>query len=465
MDGDIDIILNISHETLARSLIEAGAGSEAAGYMLFGTAEIEADPWTGNDRTRLVSHEFRHIEDKHCISASPKHVTWSTDGFMGLLGDASNLEMVPGIVHTHPMGIAEFSEQDDRNEAELARTALIKGVPALVSIVIDGNGGIGARVWRDSKTVPSGVRILHSGPRIALTNPETKTGLPTFLDRQTRLFGEAATDVVGSLRCAIAGGGATGSASLTLLMHLGIQNVVMFEKDIVEETNLNRLHGARLADVQSCSSKLKVHGRTAAEAGLMRGFVGIDGWAGEEHTHDALKSCDVIFSCTDDHAGRLFLNRFARFYSIPVIDVGLAMQRRDDDGFDLFARVSTLVAGHGCLLCGSYIDPRRAREENLKRADPEEFQRRKEEAYVLGERDPAPAVVTFTTEAAGMAVNELLSGITGFRSGGMVPTRIRRFHVGDERVLETPSNDGCPACSSKRTLGRADMTPFLDMVA
>jgi hypothetical protein len=66
--------------------------------------------------------------------------------------------------------------------------------------------------------------------------------------------------------------------------------------------------------------------------------------------------------------------------------------------------------------------------------DPGAYQRLKEEAYVLGEGDPSPAVVTFTTEAATMAVNEWLAGVTGLAGeAGMLPTRMRRFHARDER--------------------------------
>ena len=167
-----------------------------------------------------------------------------------------------------------------------------------------------------------------------------------------------------------------------------------------------------------------------------------------------------------DHAGRLFLNRFARFYGIPVIDVGLAMQRRTDTAYDLFARVSTLVPGHPCLLCGGYVDPRRAREEAMRRDDPDAYERLKEEAYVLGEGDPSPAVVTFTTEAAAMAVNEWLAGVTGLAGeAGMVPTRMRRFHARDERRPFVEPRPDCPCCSQAATLGRGDMQPFLDMVS
>ncbi|WP_417260234.1 ThiF family adenylyltransferase [Celeribacter sp.] len=463
MKGPLDVILAGPHEAGIRSLLAQGAGAERSAYMLFGTAAIEKDPWTDTARTRLISHAFIDLDDDDVVSASERHVTWQTDSFMRLLGRAKSDGLVPAIIHTHPKGRARFSKQDDRNEAELARTALIKGAPGLISVLIASDGEIAVRIWRSAEKPTAIARILHTGPRLTLT-AENGSNLG-FLDRQTRLFGDQANVMITQFRCGISGGGATGSAVLPLLMRLGVREAVLFEKDHAEDTNLNRLHGARQEDVDAHRAKADIHARTVAEANLGMSLATIDAWAGEPCTWDALKSCDVIFCCTDDHAGRLFLNRFARFYGIAVIDVGLAMQRRDAQSFDLFARVTTLVPGHPCLLCGGFINPRRAREEALQRTDPEAYEKLKEEAYLLGEGDPSPAVVTFTTEAGAMAVNEWLTGITGFAgANGMAPTRMRRFHARDERFPEISPRPGCPCCDATETPGRGDMTPFLDMV-
>jgi len=463
MKGPLDIILAGPHEAGIRSLLAQGAGAERSAYMLFGMAAIGKDPWTESARARLISHGFIDVDENDVVSASEGHVTWQTDSFMRLLGRAKAGGLVPAIVHTHPKGRARFSEQDDRNEAELARTALIKGAPALVSVLIAGNREIAVRIWRSTDKPTAITRILHTGPRLILSaKDDTDLG---FLDRQTRLFGDQANAMITQFRCGIAGGGATGSAVLPLLMRLGVREAVLFEKDHAEDTNLNRLHGARKEDVDARRAKSVIHARTVAETGLGMSLVTIDAWAGEPSTWDALKSCDVIFCCTDDHAGRLFLNRFARFYGIAVIDVGLAMQRRDDQSFDLFARVTSLVPGHPCLLCGGFINPQGAREEALRRSDPDAYEKLKKEAYVLGEGDPSPAVVTFTTEAGAMAVNEWLTGITGFAgAAGMAPTRMRRFHARDERFPQISPRPGCPCCDAAETLGRGDITPFLDMV-
>lgn len=464
MTRALDLVLLAPHEVALRGLLDFSEMRERAGYMLCGVSDIEADPWTGLERRRFVSHLLRPLANHEIDSASAQHITWQTDEFMRLLNDAVQGNWVPGIVHTHPSGIARFSAQDDRNEAELARTALLKGANGLLSIVIAGSGEVAVRWWYSPTQYQAMPRILFSGPRLGLVSTDGSSA--DFLDRQGRLFGRDASDRITQFRCGVAGGGATGSAVLPQLMRLGIRQAVMTEKDHVDLTNLNRLHGAHRSDAEARLPKLSVHDRLVRDAALGIDLVLVDAWAGAPETWDAFKSCDVIFCCTDDHAGRVFLNRFARYYGIPVIDVGLAMQRRSSERFDLFARVSTLVAGHPCLLCGGFVDPRRAAEEALKRENPAEFDRLKAEAYVLGEGDPSPAVVSFTTEAACMAINEWLAGVTGFTDDEcMRPTRMRRFHARDERFPHIESRENCPICDSPKTLGRADVHPFLDRVS
>lgn len=459
----LDLILLAPHGSSLRSLLAEGAGHERAGYMLFGIADIARDPWQGVSRRRFISHTFEPVSKSDQVSESARHVTWQTDGFMSLLSQAMRAGMVPGIVHTHPAGVAAFSEQDDTNEAELARTAKLKGLPGLLSLVIAGNGDIAVRYWQSESKKTDIARILQSGPNLSLQ--DCSRDQPTFLDRQVRLFGEASNNMITQFRCAVVGGGATGSATLPLLMRLGIRCAAVFDRDRVEESNLNRLHGATRHDACRHLPKTELHARLVKEADLGMQLVTVDAWAGSPESHEVLKACDVIFCCSDDHAGRLFLNRFARFYGIPVIDMGLAMQRRQNGHFDLFARVTTLVPGHPCLLCGGHVSPRRAREEALKRTDPGAFEQLKAEAYLLGEGDPSPAVVSFTSEAACMAVNEWLSGITGFAGkAGMSATRVRRFHARDDRFPQFEARPNCPCCQSADTLGRGDVLPFLDMV-
>ena len=87
------------------------------------------------------------------------------------------------------------------------------------------------------------------------------------------------------------------------------------------------------------------------------------------------------------------------------------------------------------------------------------------EAYVIGEGNPSPAVVTFTTEVATMAVNEFIQRIQGFRgSDGSVSERRRLFITGEDRRTGAKIINGCDLCGTDKNWGRGDIEPFLDRI-
>lgn len=467
MRGRLDVTLLEPHGLRLQEMLARGGGSETAAYLRFGISEIGADPWSGHPRTRLVSHQFDEIDSADRGSASPVHVTWGTAGFMWLLAEAKAKGYVPGIVHTHPGSHAFFSDQDNANESELARTALIKGVRGLVSVVLGGDGSVRARIWLPEGEVVDATVVQQVGGRFRRwTYGEDVVAEVDYLERQARLFGSGFNGLVRSLRIGVVGCGGTGSPVAMLLARLGVGHILLVDDDVVETTNLNRVHGSRRSDAEAGMLKIDVIEReiNAAELGVQ--VITRKGWANAAGMRDVLKSCDFIFGCTDDHTGRIMLNRLAYFYGIPVIDVGLRMMPASlGTGHDINGRVTTLSPGRPCLLCGGVVNASRAGEEALERADPIEFRKRKQEAYVIGAGDPAPAVVTFTTEMACVAVNEMIAALTGFHGeDGMVPNRSRRFHARDDRFLATKQRDTCPVCASNEFWGRADIDPFLDMI-
>jgi molybdopterin/thiamine biosynthesis adenylyltransferase len=285
--------------------------------------------------------------------------------------------------------------------------------------------------------------------------------------RQALAFGESINSQLRSLRVAVVGCGGTGSATAMLLARLGVGHLVLFDEDIVESTNLNRLHGARQADADAMRFKVDVLAREISEMGLGVRVVPIRHWVGDVTCRDALKSCDVIFGCTDDNEGRLLLNRLAYFYLIPVIDMGLAIEPQPVGGGvrELSGRCTVLAPGGACLLCRKIVDPVLAREEELRRRNPVEYERQKREAYVRGGGNPAPAVVTFTTATASMAIDELLQALSNFRgSEGWAWQRVRRFDLMKDRMPGAPQNDDCAICADSTYWGLGDVDPFLDRI-
>jgi molybdopterin/thiamine biosynthesis adenylyltransferase len=203
-----------------------------------------------------------------------------------------------------------------------------------------------------------------------------------------------------------------------------------------------------------------------AQIGLAQAVVRMKHYVDAPECRDLLRSCDLVFGCTDDHLGRNFLNRLAHFYLIPVIDVGVLIDPNENGGYDSFdGRVTVIQPGYPCQLCRKLISPQIMLEEDMCRHDPQRFGLYRRAGYIEGGDDPSPVVATFTAEVASMAVNELLHRLTGFRGAdGHCAERVRRFDwIKDSDIVPGGArNPDCPLCALRKYDGRGDMTPFMD---
>jgi molybdopterin/thiamine biosynthesis adenylyltransferase len=456
-----------THLTELRAHLLRDDGCEHAAYVLFNEVSIAFEPWDRQAHRKFISAEVIPIADEHVIESTPNVISWHTAAHMGALKRAEANNQRIAIIHNHGAGYPFFSPQDDDNEPHLSQMAISRNGPGtpLLSFILTADGVLAGRVWLSPKYKEPLRLIRVIGDRFEFHYPGRGAGnTRTAFHRQALAFGKTLNQDLAQLRVGVVGCGGTGSALAMLLPRLGIGNVLLIDNDIVDATNLNRLHGARQADADAMRPKVEVVARTITELGLGTRVVTKEAWVGDPECRDALRSCDIIFGCTDDNDGRMFLNRLALFYLIPLIDLGLAIQVGDGEPPELKAldgRVTVLLPGNTCLSCRCVTDPVIAAEEAMRREHPAEYEKRKAEAYVFGEGNPSPVVVTFTTEVATMAANEMLNRINGFRSTPM-KNLVRKFHLMEDFKPGAKSRPGCALCDSDGYWGRGDVEPFLD---
>lgn len=465
------LTLQEQHLRHLREMLFREDGRERAAYVLCGQAFIESDPWDKKPHRKFISYEVLPVPEDEIISCSQTHITWKTDSLVRALKLAQAKELTIAIFHSHPGGLADFSEQDDVNEPDLLELAQNRNGSdtQMLSVIVTPEGKLVGRLWVSQQEHISLRMIRVIGESFRLHYPGRGQGISApALHRQALTFGKAFNQDFSVLRVGVVGCGGTGSAVAMLLPKMGVRQIALFDKDVVEDTNLNRLHGATQTDADAKRPKVENIARSLIELGLGVQVRPYQAWIGEPECRDALKACDVIFGCTDDHAGRLRLNRFAYYYATPVFDMGLAIEVSQGEPPEIQAldgRVTVLAPGHTCLLCRGIINPVVAREESLKRNNADEYERQKAEAYVLGEGNPSPAVVLFTTDVAIMAVEELTHRLQGFRGeGGAVAQRVRKFHLMTDRRQAGNPDPYCPVCGSAQCWGRGDIVPFLDQV-
>ena len=462
---DIDVIVPERFENDIHSAAFDGR-AECGAWGLFSLSEVSCDPWTIQPRKRAILRSLTPLTKIDIVSSGPKHLTTRTASFLPILRAAKASGLVPAFLHGHPSGYDQFSAKDDENEGNLVNAAINRnGSSQLVSLLALPNRTLQARFW-SSRSRFRAASVTIVGSKLSLYGrKDIDSGPLDLLDRQARVFGTEFNAALSSLRILVVGAGGTGSPLAVMLARAGIKHLAIVDPDVIEETNLHRLHGAMMRDVGTHkATTLAAH---INAIGLGSQAIGIAGNIIDPQHQNLLKSADIIFCATDDHAGRTLLNRFAYYYETPVIDLGLAIAKGVAARVkDMTGRVTMLYPGAPCLLCRNVIDARRAREEELQRRDPLAFSQQLKDGYILGGGDPEPAFIAMTTSVACMAMDEFTQLLSQFRGNGrIVKQRLRRFQIPEDRCSGGTSHPDCPICSSSVDWGVGDVTPFLDRVA
>ena len=470
-----DLTVTAAQLNFLRSECNVGEDVEGACQLLCGASDLHVDPWANGHLSterelRMMVHRVEPLP-RNRVRGDKVSVSWDMDCYVGLLRKAREEGLHPGICHSHPSADTPFSRQDDENEGHLRDLLQRRNRnrnQVLTSLLFRGENRVDARIWGSAGPPrPARVRVLgselveSSQPRSAR---EARAGT-SFLQRQELAVGVEAVERLQGFRIGVVGCGGTGSATATLLARLGVGRLLLIDPDTIAETNLNRLHGSTRQDVDDRRLKVQVIKEHVENMGLGTRVSVRAAPLADAAIARLLRTCDIVFGCTDDHLGRLILNRLAYFYLLPVIDMGLSVAPGSQGRpAQVSGRVTVLRPGNTCLLCRGVVNPRRAREQGLRYKNPEEYGRQAKEGYIIERDTQTPVVGTFTTETATAAINEFLAAVAGLRGQkGWASERTIRYDLDRCRPTGCTPVDGCPLCDCADYWGVGDHQPFLDL--
>jgi molybdopterin/thiamine biosynthesis adenylyltransferase len=432
-----------------------GSDNEKAAYLLCGLSKASHE-------TRLLARDFLPVATTDVLESSRVHMKIASRSFLRAMKAADNSRSCFVFAHSHPPEICEHSSQDDREEAALFSTAYnrIHHSGPHASLVFSERIKPTGRVWLEEGSFCPIDVVRVVGKRVRLFFDVATHGLDfSLFDRQVRAFGKPIQGFLRILKAGIVGAGGTGSSVAEQLIRLGVGKLLIADGGKLEDSNVTRGYGSRLADVGAFKATLLK--RLAADVGLGTEVEILDRPVTFQSVLKQFRECDVIFGCTDDEWGRSLLCRLAIYYCIPVFDMGVRIDSDDGAVSSVSGRVTTLYPASACLFCRGRITPERVRAEMLAAVSPGEAEELRKEGYVEGLDEPAPAVISFTTSVAAGAVSELLHRLTGFMGSERTSTEvIFRFDEGRMGGNSTASKPGC-FCSNRENWGRGDQSPFL----
>jgi len=349
-------------------------------------------------------------------------------------------------VHTHPFSMNQFSEIDDDGERQLMEF-LQRRIPnaAHAAMLITPEVTIARELGKGRE-----LDVVSVGPEVSWNRKSaTEIDRPRY-DRQIRAFGASGQNVLKSLRVGIVGLGGTGSVVLQELAHLGVADFLLLDPDVVEESNLNRLVGAVPSDVGS--PKVEVAKNFAQRINPKSQIETRQESVLKVRSVRTLADTDFVFCCTDSHGSRAVLNQFAYQYLIPMIDMGVVIAVDKSTVTHVAGRTQMLAPGLACMVCANLLDPEEIRRDLLtdfeRQADP----------YILGNTEPAPAVISLNATIASMAVTMFLNACTGIPGSA----RFVNYNAmtGVSRAAMCAQHPSCIVCSSYGAIARSEEWPL-----
>lgn len=437
------------HLQRLQDLLFENENVEGAAFVLCGQSR------TANT-TKLVSHAVIAVDQSEYESRNTYGLTLGSRTLTRVAKLARHEGLSVLFAHSHPQGICHFSEQDDQEEAKLL-PFLQSRIPGRVhgTVVLTESSIVGRLYFPDRVETHA---ILSVGNRLRAWGIDGTLDTSIY-DRQVRAFGIDTQRTLSTLHIGIVGLGGTGSPLAEQLYRLGVGTLTLFDGDVLERSNVNRVYGSRVT--HAGRSKVEIAKAHLDAIGLVTAVNAVSEHITFERAASLLRDCDVIFGCTDKQLPRAILSQLANAYAIPLFDLGVLIESQGSEIRGVYGRVTSVFPGEACLFCRGRISPEGMRIESLSSED---RSNQMKDGYAPALDTPAPAVISFTSAMASAATNELLHKLTGFMGRERVSSEV--VYTFDENRIRTnrvaPKED-C-ICADEGKWGRGDETPFLGLV-
>lgn len=164
-------------------------------------------------------------------------------------------------------------------------------------------------------------------------------------------LGADAEALIARVTIAVPGLGGGGSHIIQQLAHIGFQRYVLYDADVVEESNLNRLVGAEARDAIAKTPKLhiaKMKILSLQPNAIIRGYA--CKW---QDKPEPLRASQIVIGAVDSCRGRRELEIACRRYLMHYIDIG--MDVHGDDPPVIGGQVILSSPGGPCMTCMGFL--------------------------------------------------------------------------------------------------------------
>jgi molybdopterin-synthase adenylyltransferase len=419
--------------------VEDMSRGEEGAFLFCGYAGVAGDDI-------LLVRDWWPIPATDLVSRSRSYgLEWSADFSSRVLEHAVDVNAGLVLVHSHHQSRRPELSPDDKATAQslLPKFSRITGMPC--GSVVTGAKTASGWFWKHGRRTADLTQVRLVGSPITYWRPALLSGvLPEPMqrhDRTLRAIGQLAATQLATTSVAVVGLCGGGSHVCQQLAHLGVGRIIPVDGDTVDDSNLGRMIGSTLTDVEKPKTDVMVRLINIIDPGIRVEAIG--DYFASPTVLAALKTADIVVSCVDRFSVRAEINAFCRRYHIPLVDIGLVIKTKEGRLVRADGQLILAIPDSACLRCGPLLSD--AVLDRERRQRPAGYDRNPD-----AEGDPQ--VVSMNGTLASEAANMVLDLITGYsrgtrrvgwwqyngREGSMTPT-----------ARPVPRRVGCPACAEQ----------------
>lgn len=313
----------------------------------------------------VLAVDYQTVDDDNYLEDENVGAKINSNAIRAAMQNSINLKCGCFHVHLHDHSGIPSPSRTDRRELPGIVESLANVAPSEVNgyLILSDDSAM-SQVYMPGKRHLMDVNLVSIiGDPVQLTSTNKRKAATDVYDRQSFL-GYDSQFIFENIRVGIIGYGGGGSHIGIQLAHLGIGRLTIFDDDVVEDTNLNRLVGAWASDGERKVLKTEVARRVISNASPTANLNLINKrW---QDAPEELQACDVIIGCVDSYLERQQAEAECRRYLIPYIDIGMDVYKIEGNPHAIVGQVILSMPGMPCLTCLGFLNEQKLAKEAAK---------------------------------------------------------------------------------------------------
>jgi len=323
--------------------------------------------YEGNDQKIILAYDYRPVLDEDYIEDRSVGARINSDAIRAIMqiSLSENCGLFHVHLHEHSGKPSESLSDEEGIHPLMTSISRLNSKEDFGYLILSDDSAI-CRIYDEEQGFFEADIYAEIGYPMNIVLADNIFVKPNERQKRQTFLGENSVNVFQQINIGIIGYGGGGSHIGQQLSHIGFKNIFVFDDDSFEESNINRLVGAKYSDVKNETKKTEIAERHIKSVLPTANVIKVPKrWQEEPET---LHKCDIVIGCVDSFIEREQLEAEARRYLIPLIDIGMDIYKTKNS-YSISGQLILSLPSAFCMKCCGFITETKLATEAKKYGD------------------------------------------------------------------------------------------------